>query len=716
MLSNEQLVARYGDLIAPDSDADVLRVVGELDAAATAAAEAVRPPAGLKEAIERMSREHSQTAAPKPPPSSHAHNGRRPWQQDSAIADRDAALNIGPSSAAARGGWPAAHAEQTTIPLPQRTGVRARLRQVVGIAAAVLVFAMVAIVLAQIFGAGGGDDGQQAAPVDATPTMVATPSPSPFVPAGIEPPPSYAIIEPPDAFFQTLQGGQVEALRGSYHWVDMQRYMGADNTSSTIPLGDVVAWPVDDVGQVTIGEAEQFDVASITLAFFDYTANVTQMPGTTILSFVPETEPETRIDLPTSDPSLIPPVPPGMYVIEVTVRWDLPDGFELPAGSRDDFFAQYAFAVEITPSRDVTIADAIAALPEGERGCGATPVGFRDDTGSGNQVDGRIVIGDPETSALVLQYGRFDGPDSRVIRVGQDTLGMWVIEGQQGDLSIESLTNLDTGVSLRPVAEPIGGQGTWGTVVNFPEPGCWQAVVAQGDAVGILWLDVLPSSNDEEDCCPYTTIGTITEIASGTILVVERPDDPAGGEQYYAAFDTTTRVVEWTASGSESRTTSDLEVGDRVMVTFEGPIADSYPAKGRAHDVAILRTSTDGPVDLEDLVHVTFSLSLYTGYADRSPAEDTFYLEYVDVTGDTVRHVYCGREPTAPVLCEGSGMGYEVVVSAPRGSELQATVYRVSGPAHDFVEEGARFREVVDTDMVTRVHYRYFASDPWGYR
>jgi hypothetical protein len=56
MSSNEHLLRRYADLIAPDSDPDLIQTVSELDAASSSS-RALRPPAALEDAIDTMIRE-----------------------------------------------------------------------------------------------------------------------------------------------------------------------------------------------------------------------------------------------------------------------------------------------------------------------------------------------------------------------------------------------------------------------------------------------------------------------------------------------------------------------------------------------------------------------------------------------------------------------------------------------------------------------------------
>lgn len=65
MPSEESLFRRYPDLIGPDSDAELVRLVADLDAA-SASYRAFEPPPALEAAIGRLARRHSQRRSGEP--------------------------------------------------------------------------------------------------------------------------------------------------------------------------------------------------------------------------------------------------------------------------------------------------------------------------------------------------------------------------------------------------------------------------------------------------------------------------------------------------------------------------------------------------------------------------------------------------------------------------------------------------------------------------
>jgi hypothetical protein len=227
------------------------------------------------------------------------------------------------------------------------------------------------------------------------------------------------------------------------------------------------------------------------------------------------------------------------------------------------------------------------------------------------------------------------------------------------------------------------------------------------------------ASEDQLICC-ITTTGTITEIqpgyeALGKLLVMEHPEAPISGEQILADIYTDTTILEWTTTGAEPRAFAALRVGRRAIVSLCGAVATSYPGQGRACKVELLRDQTDGPADPEDIVTLTFTLSLYDGFGDSPPPDDDFYVAYADAAGNSGELFFCGDDARASRQCRNHGTTYDLHVQVPRGTELTATVYRVSGPAPGTSEVVERFREIVDTDITSRAHFRYFASDPGGY-
>lgn len=166
-----------------------------------------------------------------------------------------------------------------------------------------------------------------------------------------------------------------------------------------------------------------------------------------------------------------------------------------------------------TVSGDAAIIDAIAALPETERGCGATPFAPEVQGSSRDEARGKTVIGDAD---LWAQYFTLDDDSPKVIRAGQSIQSYWVMDGPTAAPLTVRFDNLATGASVEPEWGPVLGSGwrtsPWRVIVVFPEPGCWQATVTRGDSVAVLWLDVQPSM--DELATPVTTVEQFTSATA----------------------------------------------------------------------------------------------------------------------------------------------------------------------------------------------------------
>ncbi|HUG17046.1 MAG TPA: hypothetical protein VMM78_18705, partial [Thermomicrobiales bacterium] len=158
---------------------------------------------------------------------------------------------------------------------------------------------------------------------------------------------------------------------------------------------------------------------------------------------------------------------------------------------------------------EAAVAAAIAALPEDERGCGATPFAPPVQSSSRDEARGKTVIGDAE---LWMQYFTLNDDSPKLIRAGSSIQSYWVMDGPPESALTVRFDNLATGASVEPEWGPVVGSGwrtsPWRVIVAFPEPGCWQATITRGDSAAVIWLDVQPSL--EELSTPVATADDFT--------------------------------------------------------------------------------------------------------------------------------------------------------------------------------------------------------------
>ncbi len=82
--------------------------------------------------------------------------------------------------------------------------------------------------------------------------------------------------------------------------------------------------------------------------------------------------------------------------------------------------------------------------------------------------------------------------------------------------------------------------------------------------------------------------GFITDISGTVVLVEENPADEWGSAK--GAFTVTQETEILRQQGDEllPATSGDLRIGQRVAVTYVGPVAESYPSQGTASSIIIL--------------------------------------------------------------------------------------------------------------------------------
>ena len=82
--------------------------------------------------------------------------------------------------------------------------------------------------------------------------------------------------------------------------------------------------------------------------------------------------------------------------------------------------------------------------------------------------------------------------------------------------------------------------------------------------------------------------GTITSISGSVVLVEENPADESGSAK--GAFTVTDETYIFRRYGDLQIAVSfdDLRVGQPIIATYTGPVAESYPAQGTAGSIVIL--------------------------------------------------------------------------------------------------------------------------------
>jgi Tol biopolymer transport system component len=153
-------------------------------------------------------------------------------------------------------------------------------------------------------------------------------------------------------------------------------------------------------------------------------------------------------------------------------------------------------ALTPTPSEPEAALDtAIAALPEGERGCTVTPA--RDTSPGGMEVQGKVLLGEGELWANYFSQGDVD--DDRMI-AGQSGTIYWSLETSFADTLRVVAVDPASGERVLPSWGPVAGSSpwragsVWRTFFTFPHAGCWELRVVRGESAGVLWLEVVAPS------------------------------------------------------------------------------------------------------------------------------------------------------------------------------------------------------------------------------
>ena len=87
--------------------------------------------------------------------------------------------------------------------------------------------------------------------------------------------------------------------------------------------------------------------------------------------------------------------------------------------------------------------------------------------------------------------------------------------------------------------------------------------------------------------------GFITSVSGRsdgvTVLVESEPSHPSIGDKASVAVTSSTRITRKGQGGDVAATARDLVPGLQIQVWFDGPVATSYPAQGKAQALVILR-------------------------------------------------------------------------------------------------------------------------------
>jgi hypothetical protein len=92
--------------------------------------------------------------------------------------------------------------------------------------------------------------------------------------------------------------------------------------------------------------------------------------------------------------------------------------------------------------------------------------------------------------------------------------------------------------------------------------------------------------------------GFITNISGAVVLVEENPTDEWGSAKGAFTITDETEILRQQGDEQVAATFDDLQVGQLVVATYVGPVAESYPTQGTAGSIVILEEAAgDESVD-----------------------------------------------------------------------------------------------------------------------
>ncbi len=136
--------------------------------------------------------------------------------------------------------------------------------------------------------------------------------------------------------------------------------------------------------------------------------------------------------------------------------------------------------------------------------------------------------------------------------------------------------------------------------------------------------------------------GTITSISGSVVLVEENPADESGSAKGAFTVTDETRIYERQGDKQVATTLEDLKVGQTVLATYAGPVAESYPTQGEAESIVILEESSgdDDPRCLLPEGCNTGGEVVATAVVEKPEATSYQYGTHALVDGDTGETIY----------------------------------------------------------------------------
>ncbi len=136
--------------------------------------------------------------------------------------------------------------------------------------------------------------------------------------------------------------------------------------------------------------------------------------------------------------------------------------------------------------------------------------------------------------------------------------------------------------------------------------------------------------------------GTLTSISGSVVLVEEDPADESGSAKGAFTVTDETRIYKRQGDKQVAAALEDLKVGQTVLATYAGPVAESYPTQGEAESIVILEESSgdDDPRCLLPEGCNTGGEVVATGVVEKAEATSYQYGTHALVDGGTGETIY----------------------------------------------------------------------------
>ena len=159
-------------------------------------------------------------------------------------------------------------------------------------------------------------------------------------------------IRPPELTMVTLDNRRVGIVAANA-WYDpeTETFSGFEFSGRVILATDPIVWPVDTEATFAVQDTSPFPIGQTNVAFYRYednTAPLVNSQGHVIgrdPTYIRQEEPVAAFDLNGPTLTLTNPVPSGMYIIDVTIRWPIPP--EAAQSSPAETKTEYVFVVEV---------------------------------------------------------------------------------------------------------------------------------------------------------------------------------------------------------------------------------------------------------------------------------------------------------------------------------------------------------------------------------